>query len=121
MFRPKACLLLSLESVYPAAYQLAVDMLKRIANANEEIVEILLSKNKVLSALRYLCNSCYTNPLHINDYIYSGSLGIRFQLKAFLPVSFLRRPKTPRIHPSFSGSINTFNSETGALEEVPLS
>lgn len=52
-FQFKACLLLSLESVYPAAYQLALDMLKRISNANEEIVEILLSKNKVLSALRY--------------------------------------------------------------------
>ncbi|XP_032780972.2 regulator of MON1-CCZ1 complex [Daphnia magna] len=51
--KPLACLLLSLESVYPAAYQLAIDMLKRISNANEEIVEILLSKNKVLSALRF--------------------------------------------------------------------
>nr|CAG4646864.1 EOG090X028B [Megafenestra aurita] len=51
--KPLACLLLSLESVYPAAYQLALDMLKRISNANEEIVEILLSKNKVLSALRF--------------------------------------------------------------------
>ena len=48
----QACLLLSLESVYPAAYQLALDMLKRISTANEEIVEILLSKNKVLPALR---------------------------------------------------------------------
>nr|CAG4641510.1 EOG090X028B [Eurycercus lamellatus] len=51
--KPLACLLLSLESVYPASYQLALDMLKRIANANEEIVEILLSKNKVLPALRF--------------------------------------------------------------------
>ena len=34
-------------------------MLKRIANANEEIVEILLSKNKVLSALRYLNKNCF--------------------------------------------------------------
>nr|CAG4638295.1 EOG090X028B [Cyclestheria hislopi] len=51
--KPLACLLLSLESVYPAAYQLALDMLKRISTANEEIIEILLSKNKVLSALRF--------------------------------------------------------------------
>nr|CAG4646085.1 EOG090X028B [Macrothrix elegans] len=51
--KPLACLLLSLEAVYPAAYQLALDMLKRIGSANEEIVEILLSKNKVLSALRF--------------------------------------------------------------------
>lgn len=46
-------MLLSLESVYPASYQLALDMLKRIGTANEEIIEILLSKNKVMSALRY--------------------------------------------------------------------
>nr|CAG4649144.1 EOG090X028B [Scapholeberis mucronata] len=51
--KPLACLLLSLESVYPAAYQLALDMLKRISTANEEIVEILLTKNKVLFALRF--------------------------------------------------------------------
>nr|CAG4642348.1 EOG090X028B [Evadne anonyx] len=51
--KPLACLLLSLESVYPASYQLALDMLKRIGTANEEIIEILLSKNKVMSALRF--------------------------------------------------------------------
>jgi len=51
--KPLACLLLSLESVYPAAGQLALDMLTRLRNSAEEICEILLSKNRVLSALQY--------------------------------------------------------------------
>ena len=51
--KPLAGLLLSLESAYPASYQLALDMLKRILTANEEIVEILLSKSKILTALRF--------------------------------------------------------------------
>lgn len=51
--KPLACLLLSLENVYPASYQLALDMLARLKNSGEEICEILLSKGYVLSALRY--------------------------------------------------------------------
>lgn len=51
--KPLACLLLSLENVYPAAPQLALDMLERLGTAKEEISEILLSKGEVLSSLRY--------------------------------------------------------------------
>ncbi|KAK7582636.1 hypothetical protein V9T40_014081 [Parthenolecanium corni] len=51
--KPLACLLLSLENVYPPAHQLALDMLHRITNATEEITEVLLSKKLVISALRY--------------------------------------------------------------------
>ena len=49
-----ACLLLSLEKEYPPAAQLALDMMKRLPTASEEIVEILLSKHEVIAALRYL-------------------------------------------------------------------
>ncbi|XP_071965710.1 regulator of MON1-CCZ1 complex-like [Antedon mediterranea] len=52
--KPIACLLLSLEAVYPPAYQLALDMLKRVTTANEEIIEVLLSKNHLLQAIRFL-------------------------------------------------------------------
>ncbi|XP_071807803.1 regulator of MON1-CCZ1 complex-like isoform X2 [Asterias amurensis] len=52
--KPIACLLLSLESCYPPAHQLALDMLKRVSTANEEIIEVLLSKNQLLAALRFL-------------------------------------------------------------------
>ena len=51
--QPLACLLLSLESVYPAAAQLATDMLTRLRNSGEEICEILLSKGKILSAIHF--------------------------------------------------------------------
>ncbi|CAG2065900.1 unnamed protein product [Timema podura] len=50
--KPLACLLLSLENLYPAAHQLALDMLKRLGTANEEIIEVLLSKQQILPALR---------------------------------------------------------------------
>ncbi|OWK01658.1 hypothetical protein Celaphus_00017658 [Cervus elaphus hippelaphus] len=49
-----ACLLLSLESFYPPAHQLSLDMLKRLSTANDEIVEVLLSKHQVLAALRFI-------------------------------------------------------------------
>jgi len=49
-----ACALLSLESVYPPAYQLALDMLKRLATASDSIVEVLLSKKQLLTAVRFI-------------------------------------------------------------------
>ncbi|XP_061660503.1 regulator of MON1-CCZ1 complex [Syngnathoides biaculeatus] len=52
--KPLACLLLSLESTYPPAHQLSLDMLKRLSTANDEIVEVLLSKRQVLGALRFI-------------------------------------------------------------------
>ncbi|KAM7175845.1 regulator of MON1-CCZ1 complex [Macrochelys suwanniensis] len=52
--KPLACLLLSLESIYPPAHQLCLDMLKRLSTANDEIVEVLLSKHQVLAALRFI-------------------------------------------------------------------
>lgn len=52
--KPLACLMLSLESVYPPAHQLALDMLKRLQTANEEIIEVLLSKCQLLPALRFI-------------------------------------------------------------------
>ncbi|KAH9488827.1 Regulator of MON1-CCZ1 complex [Bulinus truncatus] len=52
--KPLACLMLSLETVYPPAHQLALDMLKRLQTANEEIVEVLLSKQQLLPALRFI-------------------------------------------------------------------
>lgn len=48
-----ACQLLSLEAKYPPAYQLALDMMKRL-NTHEQIVEVLISKNLLLPALRFM-------------------------------------------------------------------
>ena len=52
--KPLACLLLSLENVYPPAYHLALDMMKRLGTADEEIVETLISKQQIIAALKYL-------------------------------------------------------------------
>lgn len=52
--KPLACLMLSLEHLYPPAHQLALDMLKRVSTANEEIIEVLLSKHQLLPALRFI-------------------------------------------------------------------
>jgi len=50
---PVACQLLSLESIYPPAYQLALDMLKRLCSPGQ-IVEVLLNRNQLLAALRVI-------------------------------------------------------------------
>ena len=47
-----ACLLLSLESKYPPAFQLAIDMLKRL-HTREQLIEVLLLKSQVMNALRF--------------------------------------------------------------------
>ena len=49
-----AALLISIESKYPPAFQLALDMMKRIPNAREDVIELYLSKQQVLQAVRYL-------------------------------------------------------------------
>jgi len=48
-----ACQLLSLESTYPPAYQLALDMLKRL-HTHEQILEVLLTKQHLTAALRFI-------------------------------------------------------------------
>lgn len=48
-----ACQLLHIQSMYPPALQLALDMLKRL-NDSSQIVEVLFTKGMVLNALKYL-------------------------------------------------------------------
>ena len=49
-----ACFLLVLQRTYPPAFQLALDMFKRLGDANEEIFDVLLSQNQLLAALRFI-------------------------------------------------------------------
>ncbi|RLU14782.1 hypothetical protein DMN91_012669 [Ooceraea biroi] len=63
--KPLACLLLSLENLYPAAHQLALDMLKRLGNAHEEIIEVLLSKD--ISCPPY--GKVRSDPLHLSSLV----------------------------------------------------
>jgi len=48
-----ACLLLSFSNKQQPTTQIALDMLKRLTNANEEIVEILLGHNFIIEALHF--------------------------------------------------------------------
>ena len=49
-----ALLLLSRELVYPPATQLAMDMFKRLSTADNEIIDILLTRGQILTALRFI-------------------------------------------------------------------
>ena len=49
-----AALLLSIENDYQPAHYLALDILKRLQNAKEEITELLLSNQQIIPAIRYL-------------------------------------------------------------------
>ena len=52
--KPLAFLLLSRELVYPPATQLAMDMFKRLQTADSEIIDILLTRGQILTALRFI-------------------------------------------------------------------
>ncbi|CAF0782953.1 unnamed protein product [Brachionus calyciflorus] len=67
--KPLACLLLSIQSTYSAANQLALDMLKRLGTANEEIIDVLLSSNLVLSALRFAVQTGIVDDLNPGKFL----------------------------------------------------
>ncbi|KAK3612274.1 hypothetical protein CHS0354_010985 [Potamilus streckersoni] len=67
--KPLACLMLSLESVYPPAHQLALDMLKRLSTANEEIIEVLLSKQQLLPVLRFIRSVGITDTVSARKFL----------------------------------------------------
>ncbi|XP_064472705.1 regulator of MON1-CCZ1 complex-like [Ornithodoros turicata] len=67
--KPLACTLLSLHSLYPPASQLALDMLKRLGSTEEEIVEVLLSQGKVLSAIRFVQASGNVDAMSARKYL----------------------------------------------------
>ena len=51
--KPLACLLLSLESLYPPSRQMALDMMARLGTATHEITEILLDNGHIVTALNF--------------------------------------------------------------------
>lgn len=65
-------MLLSIEDRYPGANQLALDMLKRLGTANEEIVDVLLSKGLVLSALRFSIQNGIQDQLNAGKFLQSA-------------------------------------------------
>ena len=66
--KPLACKLLTLENAYPPAYDLALDMMKRL-DAHEVIIETLLEKNEIIAALKYLQNCNRTDSAVARKFI----------------------------------------------------
>jgi len=64
-----ACLLLSIQNIYPPAFQIALDMLKRLGTAHDQIIEVFLSKHQVLTALRYLRSVGMTENLQPRKFL----------------------------------------------------
>lgn len=58
--KPLACLLLSLQDIYPHATQLSLDMFKRLSIAHEDMIDVYISVTSnvsVLRALRFVLSS----------------------------------------------------------------
>lgn len=87
-------MLLSLQDTYPPAFQLALDMLKRVSTANDEIIDVLLSKGQLLAALRFVrslgpdleasvsARRFLDAAFGTNDYMLFFSGALRFQSNA---------------------------------------
>jgi hypothetical protein len=102
--KPLACLLLSLEGVYPAAHQLALDMLKRLSTANELIVEILLNKQKIISAIRFVQSCGRTDHVSARKFLdaamKTGDRLVFFSVFKFFEERNLRLNGTPGFPPN---------------------
>lgn len=93
------CLMLSLQGVYPPSYQLALDMLRRLQNSNEEIVEVLLSQKKILQALSFVRNCGGVDGLSAQKYLaaarQTGDPRIFFSVYKFFEQRNLRLRGSP--------------------------
>ncbi|OWF47157.1 uncharacterized protein C18orf8-like [Mizuhopecten yessoensis] len=99
--KPLACLMLSLESVYPPAHQLALDMLKRLSTANEEIIEVLLSKQQLLPALRFIRSVGITDTVSARKFLEAAKSTENNMLFYTVFKFFEQRNIRLRNHPKF--------------------
>ncbi|XP_015904300.1 regulator of MON1-CCZ1 complex [Parasteatoda tepidariorum] len=116
-----ACLMLTLESVYPPAYQLALDMLKRLQNTNEEIVEVLLSQKKILQALSFvrMCGAVdsLSSQKYLSAAIYTGDPRIFYSVYKFFEQRNIRLRGSPDFEPGehCEAFVKYFNNIYGTL------
>ena len=96
-----ACLLLALRSTYPAAYQLALDMFKRLGTANEEIIDALLASDCVLPALRLAAQLGMVDQLSAGKFLEHAAANSResplifFEVFKFFEKRNVRQRGTP--------------------------
>ncbi len=72
--KPLACLLLSLESAYEPAHQLAMDMLSRLRDSTEEVCEVLLAKGLVVPALKHAAAGCGAERVPVKKYLEAAEM-----------------------------------------------
>ena len=97
--KPLACLLLSLEPHYKYAVQLALDMLKRLMTANEEIIEVLLSQYQLTRALRFIQNHANIDSISARKFLEvahnSGDTKLFYSVYKFFELRNLRIRGSP--------------------------
>jgi hypothetical protein len=97
--KPLACLLLGLQETYSPSNQLALDMLKRLGTANEEIVDVLLSKELILSALRFAIQMGLADELNAAKFLEtakeSNDLAVYYEVFKFFEERNVRLRGTP--------------------------
>lgn len=101
--KPLACLLLSRELVYPPATQLAMDMFKRLSTADGEIIDILLSRGQLLSALRYVRATDKVDSVSARQFLEAAAneddRSIFYTVYKFFEERNIRLRKHPRFPP----------------------
>eukprot|EP00088_Acartia_fossae_P064036 TRINITY_DN7861_c0_g1_i12.p1 TRINITY_DN7861_c0_g1~~TRINITY_DN7861_c0_g1_i12.p1 ORF type:complete len:650 (-),score=126.11 TRINITY_DN7861_c0_g1_i12:492-2441(-) len=64
-----ACIILSLENVYPPARQIALDMMSRLGDAAEELIEVCLAQGKVVEALNLARETGLADTISARKYL----------------------------------------------------
>lgn len=64
-----ACIILSLENVYPPARQIALDMMSRLGDAAEELIEICLAEGKVVQAINLARETGLSDTISARKYL----------------------------------------------------
>uniref|UniRef100_A0A915PCH9 Mic1 domain-containing protein n=1 Tax=Setaria digitata TaxID=48799 RepID=A0A915PCH9_9BILA len=106
--------LLSHEAKYPPLVQLALDMLSRLGTATEEIVEVLMARNLVVEAIRFLESSQSAdkvNGLKLIESAWEENRLIRYAVFSY----FLERSSKTRNDITNSGQFEEFSKKFEAL------
>ena len=99
--KPLAFLLLSRELVYPPATQLAMDMFKRLSTADNEIIDILLTRGQILTALRFIKSTDKVDSVSARQFLEAAANEDDKTLFYTVYMFFVRRNMRLRRKPDF--------------------
>ena len=101
--KPLAFLLLSRELVYPPATQLAMDMFKRLQTADSEIIDILLTRGQILTALRFIKSSDMVDTVSARQFLEAAAneddKSLFYTVYTFFVVRNIRLRRKPEFPP----------------------